>query len=293
MDTKQITIISGKGGTGKTSFISSLAVIVDNKITVDCDVDAANLHLLLKPEIVHTEAFKSGKTFTINNQLCTECGKCVSVCRFNAIRPGFTIDQLSCEHCGLCERICPVGAITSTEKESGEWFISKTQYGTLIHARLKPGEENSGKLVAKIRQVARERAGKKQLKYILIDGPPGTGCPVIASITGVDMVIVVTEPSMSGLHDLSRVLNLTNHFRITPKVVINKYDINHENTKLIEAYCQENNVEVIAKIPYSREIIESIVNGTPPILNVNGEISQEIKSAWEKVEKSLMHRKGG
>lgn len=293
MRAKQITIISGKGGTGKTSFISSLAVMVNNKVIVDCDVDAANLHLLLKPETIHAETFKSGRTFSINNDLCTECGQCVSVCRFNAITPEFVIDQFSCEHCGLCAAICPVNAIISSERESGEWFISQTRYGPFIHARLKPGEENSGKLVSKVRQIASEYAEKENAKYILIDGPPGTGCPVIASITGVDAVVVVTEPSMSGLHDLSRVLKLADHFRTGAKVVINKYDLNYENTKLIEAYCQKKDIEVIAKIPYSEEVIKSIVNGMPPILNANGEVLNAIKTAWERIEKFLAHGKGG
>lgn len=285
MNIKQITVVSGKGGTGKTTFVSALAVLMENKVIADCDVDASNLHLVIDPVVVNKETFVSGKVYSIDKNKCIECGKCITYCRFSAISDDYVIDSFSCEHCGLCEKICPVDAIITQPREAGEWYVSNSRYGVFIHAELNAGEENSGKLVTKVREEAKKYAQKEGKEFILIDGPPGVGCPVIASITGVDIVVIVTEPSMSGLHDLKRVLELIDYFRITPVVVINKYDLNIENSKLIEEFCEKRKIEIIAKIPYTKQIVDSIVKGIPPIIEVDENTHREFVKAYERIKK--------
>lgn len=281
---KQIVIISGKGGTGKTIVTASFAVLARNKIMVDCDVDAADLHILLHPVIKERYEFRSGTKAIIDKNICTQCGKCSAVCRFNAITKDFIIDSISCEGCALCSHICPVNAIRMEENLSGEWFISETKYGPFVHAWLGIAQENSGKLVAQIRQVAKEIAEKQNLGYIIIDGPPGIGCPVISSLSGVDLAIIVTEPTLSGVHDLVRVMEVAEHFKINTKVVINKYDLNLENSNFIESVCKEKNVEILGLIPFSSMISKAIVHTVPPVEFCNGKISEEITSIWKKVE---------
>jgi MinD superfamily P-loop ATPase len=193
---KQIVVISGKGGTGKTILTASFAALAQNKVMVDCDVDAADLHLLLQPEIKERHEFRSGMTARINAEICEQCGQCISVCRFDAISKDFIVDPVSCEGCTICSYVCPAGAITLEENISGEWFISNTKYGPLVHAKLGIAEENSGKLVMQVRQAAKEIAEKDNLDYVIIDGPPGIGCPVIASLSGVDLAVIVTEPTL-------------------------------------------------------------------------------------------------
>ncbi|MDH4222291.1 MAG: ATP-binding protein, partial [candidate division Zixibacteria bacterium] len=237
---KQLTVISGKGGTGKTVITAAFAALAEGKVMADCDVDAADLHLLLHPRIKETHEFKGGSKAMLNIDLCTNCGKCLEVCRFGAIRKGekknserenqITIDPVSCEGCGVCTLICPVEAIQMKENLSGEWYLSDTKYGPMVHAKLGIAEENSGKLVNLVRQNARLTANRDNLGLVIVDGPPGIGCPVIASVTGVNLVVVVTESTLSAISDLERVLRLTNHFKISTVVVINKFDINLENT---------------------------------------------------------------
>jgi len=280
---KQILVISGKGGTGKTILTASFAALAKNKIMVDCDVDAADLHLILHPEIKETHEFRSGKTAVFNPALCTRCGACRQVCRFDAINNECAIDPIDCEGCGLCARICTKGAITMEENHSGEWYISDTQYGPLVHARLGIAEENSGKLVAKVRQVAKELGEKEQRDYVIIDGPPGIGCPVIASLSGIDQAVVVTEPTVSGLHDLKRVVEVAQHFKVKTGVVINKYDLNPENANVIEQYCATIGIEVIGKIPFSKEVSISIVKGIPAVLFCKDGTAEAITAVWEKI----------
>ena len=226
---KQLTVISGKGGTGKTSITASLAVLAKNVVVADCDVDAPDLHMLLHPQIIEKQPFKGSKLAAIEESKCTKCGLCHKICRFNAISDKLTVDSIGCEGCGVCAMICPVAAITLKERVSGNAYISKIPQGFMSHALLNPGEANSGKLVTLVRQNAKNIAITQKLDVIIIDGSPGIGCPVIASITGVDAALVVTEPTLSGIHDLKRVLGLLNHFKVTPFVCINMYDINPSN----------------------------------------------------------------
>ncbi|MEW6570697.1 MAG: ATP-binding protein [Nitrospirota bacterium] len=281
---KQIVIISGKGGTGKTVLTASLAALATNKVIVDCDVDAADLHLLLHPEIKERHEFRSGVTARINAEICEQCGQCISVCRFEAINENFTVDPISCEGCRICSYVCPAGAITLEENVSGEWFISRTKYGPLVHAKLVIAEENSGKLVTQVRQSAKEMAEKEGRDYVIIDGPPGIGCPVIASITGVDLAVIVTEPTLSGIHDMERVAQVSKHFGVPTKVVINKYDINPANSEEIIELCRKQDMEVVAQLPFSRKVSESIVQGLPLVEFCSDGIAQAVSSLWERIK---------
>jgi MinD superfamily P-loop ATPase len=243
---KQITLISGKGGTGKTVISGCLAALAQDKVMADCDVDAADLHLLLHPQIKEKHEFKAGSKAILDEEKCILCGRCIQVCRFSAIyeeEDKIVIDPVACEGCGVCALDCPEQAIQMQENISGEWYISNTKFGPLVHAQLGIAEENTGKLVTLVRQNARTIAQKNGLNLIVIDGPPGIGCPVIAAITGVDLVVVVTEPTLSAISDLDRVLTLTRHFGIETIVLINKNDINYENTEKIESFCQKKNIK--------------------------------------------------
>jgi len=280
---KQIVIISGKGGTGKTVLTASFASLAENKVMVDCDVDAADLHLLLHPIVKEKQEFTGGKTANIDLKLCIECGKCIEVCRFDAITDDFEVDPIACEGCALCSYICPVEAIAMKDNKSGNWFISETKYGPLVHAKLNIAEENSGKLVAKVRQIAKEIAEQNDMNYIIIDGPPGIGCPVIASLTGVNTAVIVTEPTISGIHDMKRVLEVASHFKIDTKVIVNKYDLNEDKTEGIKSICKEENVDLVGLIPFSREVSESIVKGLPIVEYMENDVSEEITSIWQKI----------
>ena len=280
---KQIVVVSGKGGTGKTVLTASLAALVKNKVLVDCDVDAADLHLMVHPTIKESHEFKGGKIAVINKDICTECGLCLDVCRFDAIDTNFIVDQLSCEGCGVCSRICPYEAVQMEQKVAGEWYISDTEYGPFVHARLGIAEENSGKLVSKIRHTAKALAKERNKDFVIIDGPPGISCALISSVSGADLALIVTEPTLSGIHDMFRVIEVTAHFNIKTKVVINKYDLNLENSKNIEEKCKEKGVEVVGRIPFTPCMSEAIAEGIPPVRYCNGGIAQQITSIWEKI----------
>ncbi len=286
---KEIVILSGKGGTGKTTIVGSFAALAESKVLADCDVDAADLHLLLSPSGRQTSEFWSGQVAHIDEDGCTECGLCQELCRFNAIRD-FRVDPVSCEGCGFCSHICPVEAITMKENMSGHWFISDTKYGPLVHARLGIAQENSGKLVAVVRQKAKQIAEERNLGYIISDGPPGIGCPVISSLSGTSLALLVTEPTLSGMHDLERVLGVCRHFGVPALVCINKYDLNEENTQQIESNCLSQGVDIVGRIPFDNVVTESIIQGVPVVEYSNGRVTQEIEKMWHTL--SIMLRNG-
>jgi len=283
---KELVVLSGKGGTGKTSLTACFASLVPNKILVDCDVDAADLHLILKPQIKEENEFWGGQVAFIDRGECTECGLCQEVCRFGAIKDYF-VDKISCEGCGLCFQICPVDAIAMRASMAGHWFISETDYGTLIHAKLGIAEENSGRLVTLIRDSARRVAEKEKLDYIINDGPPGIGCPVIASLSGANLALLVIEPTLSGIHDFERIIGVCRHFSVPIMVCINKYDINEENSCHIEDYCHRNGVEVAAKIPFDNAVTEAIVQGLPVTEYSDNEVTRQVKELWQVISVKL------
>ena len=279
---KEIVVLSGKGGTGKTSIVGCFASIADNKVLVDCDVDAADLHLLLQPEIQKKEEFWSGQTAVIDKEKCVQCGLCQEVCRFEAITD-YTVDVISCEGCAFCHYICPEEAITMKDNMAGYWFISNTRYGPLCHAKLGIAQESSGKLVAIVRQNARLIAENGGLEYIITDGPPGIGCPVISSLSGADLALIVTEPTLSGMHDLNRVIGVCNHFGVTSVVCINKSDLNGYNVRQIEDYCSNHQIEIVAKVPFDKAVTEALVQGMPVVEYSDGEVSCEIRLMWQSI----------
>jgi len=285
---KEIVIISGKGGTGKTVIAASIAALAKNKVMGDCDVDASNLYLLLNPEIKDRNDFYAGLIPSIDLEKCTNCDRCQEVCRFDAIRTikGQTvIDLIFCEGCGLCALVCPVQAIQMKENHCGEWYISETKYGPLVHARLGIAEENSGKLVTLVRHNAQTIAKKNNLELIIVDGPPGIGCPLIATLSGANLAVVVTEPTLSGLHDLERVVKVAQHFGVKTVVIINKYDINLENSINIERWCKKEQIAVIGKIPFNTIVTEAMVQGLPAVEYTDNSVSREIKKIWKKLSK--------
>ena len=284
---KQLVVISGKGGTGKTILSASFAALAQNKVMVDSDVDAANLYLLLHPEIEETHSFSGGKKAHLFPEKCTGCAHCVEACRFDAIceteEGEILIDPISCEGCGVCSFVCPEEAIEMQNSISGEWFVSKTKYGPFVHAKLGIGEENSGKLVTEVRKKATEIAIEKNLDYIIIDGSPGIGCPVIASLTGTDMAIVITEPSLSGIHDMERVIQMADHFKIKTACCINKFDLNEKNSNYIEKWCLKKSIPLLGKISYDEEVTNSVLQGIPLVEYTDFSVSREIKHIWEKL----------
>ncbi len=284
MSYKEVVVISGKGGTGKTTIVGSIASLAANKLLTDCDVDAADLHLLLDPELKEKNEFYGGKKAYIDRSKCNECGLCEEMCRFGAIKE-FEVQEVFCEGCHFCYHLCPEDAVTMEDQLSGHWFISDTRYGTLIHAELGIAAENSGKLVALIRRKAWEIAREREAEYIITDGPPGIGCPVIASLTGADAALIVTEPTISGFHDLERVIKTANHFNVLPLVCINRHDLHLGKTREIEDYCSRNGIRVGGKISFDREVVASIVEGLPLVEYSKGKASQEIKELWQEVLK--------
>jgi MinD superfamily P-loop ATPase len=286
---KELLILSGKGGTGKTSIVGSFAALAKSKVLVDCDVDAADLHLLLSPSVKQQNDFWSGQVAHINAEKCIQCGLCQEQCRFHAIKD-FRVDAISCEGCGFCSHICPAEAITMQENLAGHWYISETKYGPLVHARLGIAQENSGKLVAMVRQQAKKIAGEQGLDYIISDGPPGIGCPVISSLSGTNLALLVTEPTLSGMHDLERVIGVCRHFGVPAEVCINKYDINEENSREIERFCALQKAEVIARIPFDNTVTEALVHRLPVVEYSSGKASHEIQKLWERLSVILAEK---
>jgi MinD superfamily P-loop ATPase len=287
---KEIVVLSGKGGTGKTSIVASFAALARSKVLADCDVDAADLHLLLKPQVKEEKEFWSGQVAFIDEEKCTECGLCQELCRFGAVKD-FKVDPISCEGCGFCYQVCPVDAIAVKGSMSGHSFVSETKYGYLCHARLGIAQENSGKLVALVRQNAKVIAGRGNLDYIVTDGPPGIGCPVISSLSGASLALVVTEPTLSGIHDLERVISVCRHFGVPVLVCVNKYDHNEENTHRIERYCGSEGIEVAAKISFDNVMTEAIVQTLPVVEYSDNEVTRQIKELWQIISTKLEDRR--
>lgn len=286
---KQLVIISGKGGTGKTIITASIATLAQNKVIADCDVDAADLYLLLHPKVQETHQFIGGKKARIDVEKCNLCGECVETCRFDAIAEKqdgeIIIDPISCEGCGTCSYICPIEAIEMKKNASGKWFVSRTKYGPFVHARLGIGEENSGKLVTEVRKKAKEIADKNNLDFVIIDGPPGIGCPVISSLSGTDLALVVTEPTLTGIHDMERVVQMAQHFKTQTACCINKYDLNLQNSIEIERWCKKHSISLVGKIPFDEEVTKSMVQGIPLTEYTNNASSKEVKKVWQNLHK--------
>jgi MinD superfamily P-loop ATPase len=287
-DLTELIVISGKGGTGKTSVLGAFASLAENKVLCDADVDAADLYLILEPNIRERQDFQEGHRAVIDKDKCTECGMCRELCRFRAISPEYEVDPIDCEGCGVCVYFCPAEAIEFPLKTCGELFISNTRCGPMVHARLGIAEDNSGKLVTLTRQQARELANERGLNLILTDGPPGLACPVIASITGADGVLIVTEPTLSGHHDMDRVVELANHFEIPASVCINKYDLNQDMTKTIEAYARDKGLPIVGRIPFDTSFTEAMVQKqTIMEYDTNCNAAQEVKKIWERLSTIL------
>ncbi len=294
---KELVVISGKGGTGKTSIVASLATLAGKSVLADCDVDAADLHLVLEPTIKRREDFIGGKQAFIIENNCIGCGKCEKICKFDAIEEKalsngsngsvYKVDPISCEGCGVCVEFCPNQAIEFNEVVNGEWFVSDTRYGTMVHATLGIAQENSGKLVSLIRREAKDIAKRENQDLIIVDGSPGIGCPVIASITGADVVLVVTEPTLSGLHDLDRVVKLAAGFDLSVVVAINKYDLNPNMSEKIEAYASQNDIEVIGKIHYDKAFTNAQIKKESLIEYGDSPSSEDIKEMWKRLSKEL------
>jgi MinD superfamily P-loop ATPase len=291
---KELVIISGKGGTGKTSTVAAFAALASDVVLADCDVDAADLHLILSPTIRDRQEFLGGNRATIDASDCIGCGQCQQYCRFEAIHPApdgmtYVVDPLACEGCGVCERFCPAQAIQFAPAVNGEWYRSDTRYGPMIHARLGIAEENSGKLVTLVRRKAKETAQAQGLSLMITDGSPGIGCPVIASVTGADQVLLVTEPTPSGLHDLDRVVQLLQRFQLPGMVCVNKADINQELTEGIEAYAVAKGLLSVGRIPYSAKVTAAQTQGLSVIEYADGEdaIASSLRGIWERVTQRL------
>jgi len=285
---KQLTVVSGKGGTGKTTIAAAFASLAKNAVFADCDVDAADLHLILDPATKETIEFSGMKLAKKDDEKCTSCGECLEHCRFGAIDENYNIINERCEGCGVCEFVCPTDAIELVERKSGVAYKSVTRFGPMAHAVLNTAEEASGKLVNLVRNHARLMAHENNKDLIIIDGPPGIGCPVISAITGVDLVLLVTEPTLSGIHDMDRILGVTRHFNIPAVVCINKFDINPENANKIEEFCDNENLSVVGKLPYDNVSTAAMIEGKTLIEYSNGTLATKVGEMWNNILKILV-----
>jgi MinD superfamily P-loop ATPase len=287
---KQLVVISGKGGTGKTSLVASFAALAGRSVLADCDVDAADLHLVVRPTSSECNDFVGGKRPVVDPDACSGCGVCWSLCRFNAVtatRQGVEVDPVGCEGCGVCAWFCPDGAIEMADSIEGRWYVSDTRFGPMVHARLKPAGENSGKLVSVLRSEAVSIAEDRGIDTVIVDGSPGIGCPVIASVTGADLVVVIIEPTLSGLHDFERVIELVRHFGIRSMVVVNKYDINLENTRRIEELAVAAGSGVAGRVRFDRVVTDSQIAGRPLVEHTTEGAASDVVEVWRRVHWTL------
>ncbi len=276
----QLTILSGKGGTGKTTVAASFFTLAQGAVAADCDVDAPNLHLLLEPTLLEREPFQAAMVAGIDPDTCTQCGLCEESCKFGAIRD-FEVDPFSCEGCGVCELVCPEGAARLVPETTGEVFVSETRFGPLAHALLRPGGEATGKLVTRVKEVASRLAGERGLELLLVDGSPGIGCPVIASVAGSDLILAVTEPTLSGLWGLERIHGVARHFGVKLAVCINKGDINPEIAEQVRRYCSESGLEMLGVVPFDEEVNKATMNGEVLVELYDGPAANALKSLWK------------
>lgn len=287
----ELVVISGKGGTGKTSLMAAFAALAENKVLCDADVDAADLHLLMDPKVKEQHGFQGGNTAVINLDSCTECGLCRDLCRWHAVSEEFEVDPITCEGCGVCVYFCPEQAIDFPVNTCGEWFISDTRFGPMVHARLGIAEENSGKLVTVVRQQAKMLAETRNLDLIITDGPPGVGCPVIASIGGATALLIVAEPTVSGLHDMERVAQLAAHFKVPAMVCVNKFDINPDQARAIEEVAKNRDIDVLGSVVFDPVFTKSMVQGQTIFeYSSESQACQEVRQIWEQVKKTLAIR---
>lgn len=281
---KELVILSGKGGTGKTSLTAAFASLAGGCLLCDADVDAADLHLLMQPDVHRKTDFMGGGIASIDPQRCTQCGTCIDLCRWSAIGPDFVVDEIECEGCGVCVDFCPEKAIDFPPQICGQWFISDTRFGPMVHARLGIAEENSGKLVSLVRQQASQLAKEKGIDLLITDGPPGVGCPVIAAVGGATCALIVTEPTVSGIHDMQRAIELCRHFKVPVMVCINKYDLNPEKSSEIEALAREGELPIVGRVPYDAVFTRAMVQGKT-LFEYDGEGSaaEHLRSVWKKI----------
>jgi len=285
---KELIIISGKGGTGKTSITAAFAFLAKNMVLCDADVDAADLHLLMSPEIVERHDFQGGNQAVINKDMCVECGLCRELCNWNAIDEDYRVSPIDCEGCGVCVYFCPEKAVDFPVKTCGEWYMSNTRFGSMVHARLGIAEENSGRLVALVRQQAKKLAEEKGLDLILTDGPPGIGCPVIASLGGASAVLIVVEPTLSGKHDMLRVAELAGHFKVPAMICVNKFDLNKDETRVIEDTAREKGMEVLGRIPFDPVFTKAMVQGRTIFEYASrSEACEGVINIWDKITERL------
>ena len=277
---KQILVISGKGGTGKTTIVAAFASLAKNAVLADCDVDAPDFHIILQPKILKEEPFFALRIPRRDDSLCIECGKCRETCRFDAIDESFNPIAVRCEGCAACAFVCPEKAIEMVDREAGKLYLSETRFGPFVHAQLNIGEEASGKLVTEVKKRAKQLAEKEGKEFILIDGSPGIGCPVIASLAGVDLALIVTEPTVSGIHDLGRILEVTKHFKVKAAVCINKFDINERKTEEIEEFCSREGIPLIGRIPYNSDVTKAMLELETVIEFSSSKVSESVKEIW-------------
>jgi MinD superfamily P-loop ATPase len=287
---KEVVIISGKGGTGKTSMVAAFAALAEGKVLCDADVDAADLHLILDPTIQQQADFQGGHTAVIDPERCTQCGLCRELCRWNAVSEDFEVDPIGCEGCGVCVYFCPEKAIDFPLNTCGQWFVSDTRFGAMVHARLGIAEENSGKLVALVRQEARKLGEKRGLNLIITDGPPGVGCPVIASIGGATALLIVSEPTVSGRHDMERVAQLAAHFQVPAMVCVNKADLNITETEAVESYAEKKGLTLVGRVPFDPVFTKAMVQGQTIFEYApDSDCARAVSGIWERVMRRLGH----
>lgn len=285
---RELVVVSGKGGTGKTSMIAAFASLAENKVLCDADVDAADLHLVTAPENRNRHDFQAGNRAFIDPYQCTSCGLCRDLCRWEAISEDFVIDDIACEGCGVCVYFCPENAIEFPQKACGEWYLSDTRFGPMVHARLGIAEENSGKLVTLVRHEGKKLAEEQGLDLILTDGPPGLGCPVIASLGGASSVLIVTEPTLSGRHDMERVAELADHFGVPAMICVNKFDLNEETTHAIEEYAKEKGLNFLGRVPFDPTFTKAMVQGLTIFeYDGNSDAAHAVRKIWLNIERLL------